>query len=162
EPFFCNDFQATSWAGRFPHIANLMVFAVSDQGSLGWVLAINKKLPDGTGQRRAGPASAGLPPFRRSDAALLTPFIALLEMQYRAAARYQELKELLVGLTRSLTAALDAKDSYTYGHSERVARIAVELGRELGMQGEELSDIYLAGLLHDVGKIGIKDAVLSK
>ncbi|HMF12709.1 MAG TPA: HD-GYP domain-containing protein, partial [Gemmataceae bacterium] len=70
--------------------------------------------------------------------------------------------ELLVGLTRSLTAALDAKDSYTYGHSERVARIAVELGRELGLLGDELSDIYLAGLLHDVGKIGIRDSVLGK
>src|SRR5262249_59049645 len=58
--------------------------------------------------------------------------------------------------------ACDAKDSYTYGHSERVARIAVELGRELGLQEEELSDVFLAGLLHDIGKIGIRDAVLSK
>ncbi len=69
---------------------------------------------------------------------------------------------MLVGLTRSLTAALDAKDSYTYGHSERVARIALELGRELGLQGDELGDVYLAGLLHDVGKIGINDAILAK
>src|SRR5262249_14052268 len=76
--------------------------------------------------------------------------------------RYQDLKELLVGLTRSLTAAIDAKDSYTFGHSERVARVAVELGRELGLQDEELSDIYLAGLLHDIGKIGVRDAVLTK
>ena len=76
--------------------------------------------------------------------------------------RYQDLKELLVGLTRSLTSALDAKDSYTFGHSERMARIAVELGRELGLSDDELSDIYLAGLLHDVGKIGVRNAVLSK
>ena len=75
---------------------------------------------------------------------------------------YNHLRELLVGLTRSLTAAIDAKDSYTYGHSERVARIAVELGRELGLQEDELSDIYLAGLLHDIGKIGIRDEVLGK
>src|SRR5262249_17387940 len=51
---------------------------------------------------------------------------------------------------------------YTYGHSERVARVAVELGRELGVAEEELSDFYLAGLLHDVGKIGVKDTVLAK
>jgi HD-GYP domain-containing protein (c-di-GMP phosphodiesterase class II) len=88
--------------------------------------------------------------------------VALLGLHVRASLRYQDLKELLVGLTRSLTAALDAKDAYTYGHSERVARIAVELGRELGLQGDELGDIYLAGLLHDVGKIGIRDAILSK
>ncbi|MDB5390461.1 MAG: rpfG 2 [Planctomycetaceae bacterium] len=76
--------------------------------------------------------------------------------------RHQELKDLLVSLTRSLTASIDAKDPYTMGHSERVGRIAAELGREIGMQGEELSDIYLAGLLHDIGKIGIKDSVLQK
>src|SRR5262249_3706701 len=77
-------------------------------------------------------------------------------------ARFQDLKELMVGLARSLTAAIDAKDSYTFGHSERVARIGVELGRALGMEGDALSDLYLAGLLHDVGKIGIPDALLQK
>ena len=65
-------------------------------------------------------------------------------------------------LTRSLASAVDAKDPYTYGHSERVARIAVELGRELNLLEDELSDVYLAGLLHDVGKIGIRDEVLCK
>jgi HD-GYP domain-containing protein (c-di-GMP phosphodiesterase class II) len=51
---------------------------------------------------------------------------------------------------------------YTYGHSERVARASVELGRALGLHDDELSDIYLAGLLHDIGKIGIRDEVLGK
>ena len=76
--------------------------------------------------------------------------------------RYQYIKDLLVGLTRSLTAAIDAKDAYTFGHSERVAHTAVELGRALGLQEDELGDIHLAGLLHDIGKIGIRDEVLTK
>ncbi len=76
--------------------------------------------------------------------------------------RHEELSELLAGLTRCLAMTLDAKDTYTYGHSERVARIAVELGRELGLGEDELADLFLAGLLHDVGKIGIKDTVLHK
>src|SRR5262249_11392040 len=96
------------------------------------------------------------------DAALLTPFAALLGCLARATQQYNHLKDLLVGLTRSLTAAIDAKDSYTYGHSERVARIAVELGRELGLQEDDLSDIYLTILRHDIGKIGIRDDVLRK
>ncbi len=100
--------------------------------------------------------------FRKADVALLAPLAGLMELHARGSRRYQDLKELLVGLTRSLTLALDAKDSYTFGHSERMARIAVELGRELGLSDDELSDIYLAGLLHDVGKIGVRDAVLSK
>jgi HD-GYP domain-containing protein (c-di-GMP phosphodiesterase class II) len=154
EPFLCNDVSAQNWGARFPQLHNLLAFALTDQGPLGWVVAVNK------GKGRAADAEAV--PFRKSDAALLTPFAALLGLHVRCSDRYQELKDLLVGLTRSLTAALDAKDSYTYGHSERVARIGVELGKELGLSGDELGDIYLTGLLHDVGKIGIRDAILGK
>src|SRR5262249_8278441 len=93
---------------------------------------------------------------------LLLPFLALVKMQGTASKRFLEIKELLVGLTRSLTSAIDAKDQYTYGHSERVARIALELGRTMGIEGDDLSDIYLAGLLHDVGKIGVSDSILKK
>jgi HD-GYP domain-containing protein (c-di-GMP phosphodiesterase class II) len=124
-----------------------MAFVVQDQEPVGWLLALNKK---------------GNAPFRRSDAALLLPYVALFELHLRWSNRYTDLKELLVGLTRSLTTAIDAKDTYTFGHSERVARIAVELGRELGLEGDELGDLYLVGLLHDVGKIGIKDGLLNK
>jgi len=167
DPVFCNDAPRT-WGGRFPGVTNLLALPVVDPGPTGWVIALNKGTGDrGTGNRKeiAPPLSSvscPLAPFRKTDAVLLTPFVALLELHGRAARRYQELKELLVGLTRSLTAALDAKDSYTFGHSERVARIAVELGRELGLPADDLSDIYLAGLLHDVGKIGIRDSVLTK
>ena len=94
--------------------------------------------------------------------ALLLPFASLLGLHVRAAQRYLYIKDILVGLTRSLTAAIDAKDAYTYGHSERVAHAAVELGRELGLQEAEQNDIYLAGLLHDIGKIGIRDEILTK
>src|SRR5262249_9345808 len=75
---------------------------------------------------------------------------------------YEKLKDSLFGLVRCLTAAIDAKDPYTWGHSERVARIAVRLGRQMGMPAAFLSDLYLAGLLHDIGKIGIRDSVLQK
>ncbi len=90
------------------------------------------------------------------------PFASLLGLHVRASARYQYMKDLLVGLTRALTSAIDAKDAYTFGHSERVARLAVELGLALGLGEDELSDIHLAGLLHDIGKIGIRDEVLTK
>jgi HD-GYP domain-containing protein (c-di-GMP phosphodiesterase class II) len=175
----CNEVQASSWGGRFPNIHNLLALPVSDQGPLGWLIGINKTdgmgRDEGRGMRdevnrgRAHPSSliphpcsGRVIPFRRSDAALLTPFAALLDLHVRSFGRYRDVQELLVGLTRSLTAAIDAKDSYTFGHSERVARIAVELGRQLSLPEEELSDVFLAGLLHDIGKIGIRDAVLRK
>jgi HD-GYP domain-containing protein (c-di-GMP phosphodiesterase class II) len=146
-PILCNDVQTTGWGRDFPLVRTLMAFQVGDKRPLGWFIALNKK--DDT-------------PFRRSDAALVLPFVALMEMNLRWTCRHQDLKDLLVGLTRSLTTAIDAKDAYTYGHSERVARTAVELGRELGLGPDELGDIYLAGLLHDVGKIGVRDTVLRK
>jgi HD-GYP domain-containing protein (c-di-GMP phosphodiesterase class II) len=186
-PFLCNQIANQSWGASFPSITSLLAFPVADQNVVGWVIAVNKQAPGG-GQRGVGrkrlstadatgtspaakedsaqpPSSMNgtLPaPFGHSDAALLTPFVGLLEMHQRGSSRYQDLRELLVGLTRSLTSALDAKDAYTFGHSERVARIALELGRELQLSEDDLGDIYLAGLLHDVGKIGIHDAVLSK
>ena len=87
---------------------------------------------------------------------------SLIATQQTNARVYADLKELLFGVIRALTAAIDAKDPYTSGHSERVARIAVRLAEELGMPANQRSDLYLMGLLHDVGKIGIDDAVLKK
>jgi putative nucleotidyltransferase with HDIG domain len=63
---------------------------------------------------------------------------------------------------RSLAAAVDAKDPYTCGHSQRVADLAVEIGRELGLEDRDLKMLEYGGVLHDIGKIGIPDAVLGK
>ncbi len=147
----------------FPALTSLLAFAINDVESPGYVLALNKKGgSEGRSREPSGASAETAPHFRRGDAALLTPFVALLRLHAGASARYLDLKDLMVGMARSLTSAIDAKDSYTYGHSERVARIGVELGRGLGLEGDDLSDIYLSGLLHDVGKIGIRDDVLRK
>ena len=69
---------------------------------------------------------------------------------------------MLAGIVRALTSAIDAKDPYTCGHSDRVARVAVRLAEELGCDAKTLNTLYLAGLLHDIGKIGVNDAVLHK
>jgi HD-GYP domain-containing protein (c-di-GMP phosphodiesterase class II) len=63
---------------------------------------------------------------------------------------------------RSLASAIDAKDPYTRGHSDRVAALAVEIGRELKLPPEALRALEFGGILHDVGKIGIPDPVLGK
>ncbi len=63
---------------------------------------------------------------------------------------------------RSLAAAVDAKDPYTRGHAERVATLSVEIGRELVLGPEALQALEYGGILHDIGKIGIPDAILVK
>ncbi|WP_378953500.1 HD-GYP domain-containing protein [Pelosinus sp. sgz500959] len=62
----------------------------------------------------------------------------------------------------ALAAAVDAKDSYTCGHSERVAEISLAIAKELNLSDEEQYLIHIGAHLHDVGKIGIPDAVISK
>ena len=74
----------------------------------------------------------------------------------------QENDKLFFNVVASLAEAIDAKDTYTNGHSSRVADYSREIARRAGYTAEELGEIYMMGLLHDVGKIGIPDAVINK
>lgn len=75
------------------------------------------------------------------------------------AARYKRLMERSI---IALTNAIEAKDSYTSGHSKRVAAYAKEIARRLGKSEEEQREIYYAGLLHDIGKIRMPDKIIAK
>lgn len=71
-------------------------------------------------------------------------------------------KELFMGSIRMLANAIDEKDPYTRGHSERVAYYSMVIARNMGMNEEEVERVYLSGVIHDVGKIGIEDKILRK
>lgn len=73
-----------------------------------------------------------------------------------------ENRQLFLGTVKSLAAAIDGKDPYTRGHSERVSRFSVAIAERLGMSDEEVEKIRISALLHDVGKIGIDDNILKK
>ena len=73
-----------------------------------------------------------------------------------------DLEELFIGTVKSLSSAIDAKSKWTAGHSERVTKYALDIGREIGLSETELKDLELAGLLHDVGKIGTYESILDK
>jgi HD-GYP domain-containing protein (c-di-GMP phosphodiesterase class II) len=74
----------------------------------------------------------------------------------------EDAQSLFVGSLHALTSAIDAKDSYTCGHSERVALLSRMLARAVGYGPDVCERVYLAGLVHDVGKIGVPEAVLRK
>jgi len=84
--------------------------------------------------------------------------VALAEVRE---AKERSEKEFLLSI-QSLAVALEAKDRYTAGHSERVARFSVLIGRKMGLSPAELEDLRSVALLHDIGKIGMVDAVLNK
>jgi len=75
---------------------------------------------------------------------------------------FDDVHGLMMGLLHSLTAAVDAKDAYTCGHSQRVALLSRELAKQLNLPANDVERVYMAGLLHDVGKIGVPEAVLQK
>jgi HD-GYP domain-containing protein (c-di-GMP phosphodiesterase class II) len=83
---------------------------------------------------------------------------AILEIQRRA----EENKDLFMGSIRMLANAIDEKDPYTRGHSERVAYYAACVAKHMGMTHEEIERVHLSGIIHDVGKIGIEDKILRK
>ena len=74
----------------------------------------------------------------------------------------EDTRAAYVGAIRALALALDARDPYTAGHSERVSAMSVAVGRELGLKLDDLDVLRLGALLHDIGKIGISDNVLRK
>jgi putative nucleotidyltransferase with HDIG domain len=78
------------------------------------------------------------------------------------AQKHQELRTAYVQTIRALAEAVDAKDAYTRGHSERVGVYASKITREMGFPKEFIERVYIAGLLHDVGKIGVRDTVITK
>jgi putative nucleotidyltransferase with HDIG domain len=92
----------------------------------------------------------------------LSALILSTAMWFKAVEETEARKKLFLGLIRMIMGAVDAKDRTTAGHSNRVAELAKELAIKKGLPPDEVDNIYLGGLLHDVGKLGIPDMILNK
>ncbi|MEM1303463.1 MAG: HD domain-containing phosphohydrolase, partial [Planctomycetota bacterium] len=136
----------------YPTVRDLISVPIrSGDRVLGHLLAFNNRQIDRGGDE-----------FGTVEASLLSSVAAILGVHAGNIALYEEQSDFFGSVIRSLSSAIDAKDPYTCGHSDRVGRISVCLARELGCSTEELNTLYLSGLLHDIGKIGIDDQVLRK
>ena len=142
----------------------LLTRVARDDQQVGWLLAINR-LPDPNRDY----AIKHYPSWGLSDAefgtvesGLMLAAANMLATHAHNVHLFHEKERLLIGVLRSLINAMDAKDSYTCGHSDRVALVARRLGEELGLTREECNSLYISGLVHDIGKIGVADAVLLK
>ena len=78
------------------------------------------------------------------------------------AALYEDMEAMFLGTLEAITASIDAKDRYTCGHSQRVAHLSQQLAIAIGLDEESVSHVHVTGLMHDVGKIGVPESVLSK
>lgn len=140
-------------------ISSYVIVPIGQVGSpFAYIVAMDRLPP---------PNSNGLgfmydPEFGSFEVGLMEEAGALLSTQAHNIRLFAETQHLVLGTLRSMTRAIDARDSYTQGHSERVAKLAFELARQLQLPESACQEIYLAGILHDIGKIGIPDSVLLK
>jgi putative nucleotidyltransferase with HDIG domain len=147
-PLIINRTTNSTDAWNWPEVHQLIVVSLCEGSNcFGWLVAVNHL---GRGE------------FGTVEASLLSSVAAILGIHSGNADLYQQQREFFAGVVRALTSAIDAKDPYTCGHSDRVARVSVRLAEELGCDRKQVDTIYLSGLLHDVGKIGIDDNVLRK
>ena len=148
-------------AGRAPALRNVIVTHIGrGRGQFGWLFVVNKVY---VGPRIAVSASAcNSNEFGTNEAGMVTAAAVLLGSHAHNLAMFREQEEIFRGVVKALVDAIDAKDSYTCGHSDRVARMARRLAEELDLSEEECEQIYMTGLLHDIGKIGVPDGVLQK
>ncbi|MDY7009722.1 MAG: HD domain-containing phosphohydrolase [Planctomycetota bacterium] len=101
-------------------------------------------------------------PFTRSERMLLSFVADVTSVTARGFEDRHALEEHYVGTMASLMETVEAKDSYTRGHTERVTELAVTLAGAVGAKGSQLEDIRRAALLHDIGKIAIPDSIILK
>ncbi len=147
-PLLVNDLgkdKTFHWLGQHAH--QLLAVPLQRQEEvLGCLFGIDKRAGD----------------FDSQDTKLLNSIANESAIYLENAILFEDVHGLMMGLLHSLTSAVDAKDAYTHGHSERVALLSRELTLRAGLP-ESLADrIYMAGLLHDVGKIGVPESVLQK
>lgn len=100
--------------------------------------------------------------FSKMDVMLAEIFASQAATIQQTAQIYNQMDELMIQLLTSLMHAVDAKDPYTKDHSKYVSEYAAAIGHELGLPAEDVNQLRLGGLLHDVGKIGIPDDILKK
>jgi HD-GYP domain-containing protein (c-di-GMP phosphodiesterase class II) len=100
--------------------------------------------------------------FSDDDLELITLLAVYAAISIETAKLQENLSKSVVNVVKLATNALEAKDAYTAGHSERVTEFGTEIARYMGCSEDQIETIRQAGLLHDIGKIGISDAILLK
>jgi hypothetical protein len=141
--------NAFAWRSRpdlAPAVRNLIAVPLVSEQPLGMLLALNKRAGD----------------FDSIDIKLMSSIGNQSAVFLANNMLYADLQDLLMGVLHALTATIDAKDPYTCGHSRLVAMISKRLAEECDLPPAKVQQIYLAGLLHDIGKIGVPESTLCK
>jgi len=164
EPKIINKKPEECFVPNYPGLKNCVASTVSkDNRVYGWLLALNKVfLPATEEECTPQTMDSNAISFGTFEANLLIAAANMMASHSRNRELFLEQEMLLTGIVRAIINAIDAKDPYTCGHSERVASYAKLIAARIGLDSEECERMYMAGLLHDVGKIGVPDSILGK
>jgi putative nucleotidyltransferase with HDIG domain len=160
--------QARAQKRMIPVVAVVLALGVISSVSLSSLLTRPiKELSSGVEELKKGKRSKPLRVYAQDELGRLTErfneMTELITIQRESLGRYaQDLEKSYIATVKVLAAAIDARDSYTLGHSTRVAQLSLQLAGEIGLGKEELEELEIACLFHDVGKIRIPDAILHK
>ena len=162
QPVVENHLQESAMGQRFPGVRELVMTSVATgDRHMGWLLAMNR-CPSETIPPSVSDCRFSHLEFGTVEAGLVSTVASILATYTRNIELFREREEIFLGAVRALVNAIEAKDQYTRGHSERVGLLSKRLGQELGLNEATCQQLYLSGLLHDVGKIAIQDATLRK
>ena len=100
--------------------------------------------------------------FRNEELFIAEKIASQLAVAIENAQLYEEMRQLFFSTVASLANAIDAKSPWTMGHSERVMNVAANIARDMGLEEEAIERVRMGGLLHDIGKIGVMEALLEK
>ncbi|GAB4270325.1 MAG: hypothetical protein Kow0029_06970 [Candidatus Rifleibacteriota bacterium] len=147
EPIIINDIKSSDQsAGEHGKSSICVPLKVKDK-TIG-VLSVSDKL--------SGEA------FDKSDLEMLVTLASQIAITLYNAQLYEDLEASYLSAVRALANSIDAKDPYTRGHSERVARYSMEIGRVMGLESDEIKTLHVGALLHDIGKISISEGIINK
>lgn len=148
----------------FPKIRNCILVRVEKQNrKFGYLVALNREMEFlGDSPEDFFSIDPNGLQFGTFEAGLLSVLATVLSGHATNGELFREQESLLTGVIRAVINAIDAKDAYTCGHSDRVASFAKAIAAQMGLDHDECERIYMSGLLHDVGKIGVPDSILGK
>jgi putative nucleotidyltransferase with HDIG domain len=147
EPIIINDFKSADSAAAITGRSSICVPLKVKEKTIGVLSVSDKHSGD---------------PFDNSDLDMLVTLASQISIALYNAQLYEDLEASYLSAVRALANSIDAKDAYTRGHSERVARYSMEIGRVMGMNSEEIKNLHIGALLHDIGKIGIAESIINK
>jgi putative nucleotidyltransferase with HDIG domain len=147
EPVIINDGQKSANGKTGPGRSSMCVPLKIKEKSIG-VLSVSNK--------------ANGEPFDQQDLDIFLTLASQISVTLYNAQLYEDLEASYLSAVRALANSIDAKDPYTRGHSERVARYSMEAGRIMKLSAEEIKTLHVGALLHDIGKISISESIINK